>query len=174
MVGSCRVLFNPRVNKMSSNKIGQEAKKLVSLLEKFPKDRIQHNATFKTSQIIRFCNIGGIAVPTSVLKEGRKDASSTKSTTKIDATKIKETLSSDKDDAYQKDLFTIDILSQQFKSLKNIANSKWEKYYQIDNKLLEPKGNPNYYNRLLGDLDKGGKQKEGFLTAWRTILTGKY
>jgi len=159
---------------MSSNRIGQEAKKLVSLLDKFPKDRIQHNATFKTSQILRFCNIGGIAVPTSVLKEGRKDASSAKSASKIDASKIRESLYSEKGDTYQKNMFTEDILTQQYKSLKNIFNSKWNKYYAIDKKLLEPKGNPNYYNRLLGDLNKGGKQKEGFFTAWRTILTGKY
>ena len=159
---------------MSSNRIGQEAKKLVSLLDKFPKDRIQHNATFKTSQILRFCNIGGIAVPTSVLKEGRKDASSAKSASKIDAAKIREALYSEKGDTYQKNMFTEDILTQQYKSLKNIFNSKWNKYYAIDKKLLEPKGNPNYYNRLLGDLNKGGKQKEGFFTAWRTILTGKY
>lgn len=159
---------------MSSNRIGQEAKKLVSLLDKFPKDRIQHNATFKTSQILRFCNIGGIAVPTSVLKEGRKDASSAKSASKIDESKIRESLYSEKGDTYQKNMFTEDILTQQYKSLKNIFNSKWNKYYAIDKKLLEPKGNPNYYNRLLGDLNKGGKQKEGFFTAWRTILTGKY
>ncbi|QPG76584.1 hypothetical protein FOA43_003975 [Brettanomyces nanus] len=162
---------------MVSKVVGQSARKIVSLLEKFPKDRIKHNATFRTSQIERFCNIGGVAIPKDVTEEKDKQLQAKNGTLKINTDKIKKVIYSKKEEKpanYQKDIFTEDILTQQYKSLKNIYESKWEKYYKIDKKLLVPKGNPNYYHRLMTDLNKGGQVKEGLFTAFKTILTGKY
>jgi len=95
---------------------------------------------------------------------------------KIDTKKLKRMIFSEQEEKpnYQNDLFNEDIIKQQFKSLKNIHDGKWNSYYQISNKLLEPKGNPNYYNRLLGDINQGGQKKEGLFTAFKTIISGRY
>ncbi|ODV87887.1 hypothetical protein CANARDRAFT_185133, partial [[Candida] arabinofermentans NRRL YB-2248] len=54
---------------------------------------------------------------------------------------------------YKKDLYSEEILEQQFKSLKNIADGKWGQYYPLSDKLLVPKGNPNYYETLLSSVN---------------------
>lgn len=161
---------------MPSQQVTQVAKKIVSLLLKFPKDRIRHNATFRTAQIERFCSIGGFPVPKSIVEEKKQAEEQRKAATTIDTKKIKEVVwgNHDKPVNYQNDMFTEDILQQQYKSLKHIYEGKWANYYKIDAKLLTPKGNPNYYNRLLENMKEDGQAKESFLSAFKTIMTGKY
>ncbi|VEU19755.1 DEKNAAC100234 [Brettanomyces naardenensis] len=161
---------------MVSKAASPVVKKIVTLLERFPKDRIKHHATFRSSQIERFCSIGGVATPKDIIEERKQQDEAKKSTLKINTETIKQALFPEEQKSvnYQKDMFTDDILTQQYRSLKNIYESKWEKYYKIDKKLLVPKGNPNYYVRLLNDLEKGGQEKEGLFPAFKTILTGKY
>ncbi|ODV82004.1 uncharacterized protein CANTADRAFT_74380 [Suhomyces tanzawaensis NRRL Y-17324] len=62
-------------------------------------------------------------------------------------------------------------LMLQYISLRDLVNDKYKNYYKLDDKLLKPKGNPEYYNRLLGQLK--GEKKESFWTAVRTVAFGK-
>lgn len=162
---------------MVTQEAGRTARRLVSLLKGYPQDRIQHNATFKSSQIIRFCNIGNIPIPNELIEESKKQRSGKGKMIELNAERLRKSIEeakSPEQTAYQKDIFTENILEQQYKSLKSIVDSKWGNYYKLGDKLLKPKGNPNYYTRLLNDLNKGGQQKEALFTAWKTILTGKY
>jgi cytochrome b pre-mRNA-processing protein 6 len=152
------------------------AKKIVSLLQQLPADKVKHYASFKYSQVERFCNIGGIPVPKIVKEEQAAEANKKQVLLKIDPAKLRQMVFAETEKApdYQRQLFNEDILTQQYKSLKNIHSNKWGDLYAVSNKLLEPKGNPNYYQRLLGDVNNGGQKKEGILTAFKTILTGRY
>ena len=62
-------------------------------------------------------------------------------------------------------------LKLQFIALKELVNDKYKNYYKLNDKLLKPKGNPEYYNRLMSDFR--GEKKESLLTAMRTIVFGK-
>lgn len=151
-------------------------KKIVALLQQLPTDKVKHYASFKYTQIERFCNIGGIPVPKAVKEEQAAEDKKKQVLIKIDAAKLKRMIFSEKEEQpdYQKNLFNEDILKQQYKSLKNIHEKKWGDFYAISSKLHEPKGNPNYYTRLLGDVNKGGQKKEGLFAAFKTIISGRY
>ncbi|CAK7891563.1 hypothetical protein CAAN1_01S05820 [[Candida] anglica] len=62
-------------------------------------------------------------------------------------------------------------LKLQYISLRDLVNDKFKNYYALDDKLLRPKGNPEYYNRLMADIR--GEKKETLFTAMRTVLKGK-
>lgn len=62
-------------------------------------------------------------------------------------------------------------LKNQYISLRDLVNDKYRNYYKLDDKLLKPKGNPQYYERLLDELK--GEKKETFLSAVRTVVFGK-
>lgn len=151
-------------------------KKIVSLLQQFPADKVKHYASFKYAQIERFCNIGGIPIPKAVKEEREIEDKKKQVLVKLDPAKLKKMIFAGNEEKpdYQKNLFNEDILKQQYKSLKNIHDNKWGNYYALSNKLHEPKGNPNYYVRLLGDVNKGGQKKEGIFTAFKTIISGRY
>lgn len=152
------------------------AKKIVSVLSQLPADKVKHYASFKYSQIERFCNIGGIPVPKEVKDEKAIEDKKKQVLIKLDPAKLKKMIFNEAEELpnYQNELFNDDILKQQLKSIKNIHENKWGNYYAISDKLLEPKGNPNYYTRLMGDVNKGGQKKEGLFTAFKTIISGKY
>lgn len=63
-------------------------------------------------------------------------------------------------------------LKLQYISLRDLVNDKYKNYYKLDDKLLKPKGNPQYYERLLADLR--GEKKETLGTAIRTVVFGKW
>lgn len=62
-------------------------------------------------------------------------------------------------------------LKLQYLSLRDLVNDKYKNYYALDDKLLKPKGNPQYYDRIMTELK--GENKETFFTAWRTVIFGK-
>lgn len=62
-------------------------------------------------------------------------------------------------------------LKLQYVSLRDLVNDKYRNYYKLDDKLLRPKGNPQYYTRLLDELK--GENKESFTSALRTVIFGK-
>lgn len=62
-------------------------------------------------------------------------------------------------------------LKLQYISLRDLVNDKYKNYYKLDDKLLKPKGNPNYYERILSEIK--GEKKETFFTAMRTVIFGK-
>lgn len=77
-----------------------------------------------------------------------------------------ERFSSDKiNDISEKDL------KLQYNSLRDLVNDKYKNYYKLDDKLLVPKGNPQYYSRLMNELK--GESKENIFTAFRTVVFGK-
>ncbi|CCE86710.1 Piso0_005216 [Millerozyma farinosa CBS 7064] len=62
-------------------------------------------------------------------------------------------------------------LELQYIALRDLVNDKYKNYYKLDDKLLKPKGNPQYYDRILSELK--GEKKETFGSAMRTVLFGK-
>ncbi|RLV93450.1 Cytochrome B pre-mRNA-processing protein 6 [Spathaspora sp. JA1] len=62
-------------------------------------------------------------------------------------------------------------LKLQYIALRALVNDKYKNYYKLDDKLLKPKGNPEYYDRLLKEIKGDGK--ETLLTAMRTVVFGK-
>lgn len=62
-------------------------------------------------------------------------------------------------------------LKLQYIALRDLVNDKYKNYYKLDDKLLKPKGNPQYYDRLMNELK--GESKENLLTAARTVVFGK-
>lgn len=102
--------------------------KILGLLRTLPKDKIQHYASFKDTQIERFSGA-----------------------------QINEI--SEKD------------LKLQYMALRDLVNDKYRNYYKLDEKLLVPKGNPQYYERIMSELK--GEKKESFWTAVRTVVFGK-
>lgn len=62
-------------------------------------------------------------------------------------------------------------LKLQYLSLRDMVNDKYKNYYKLDDKLLKPKGNPQYYTRLLDELK--GEKKESLGSAVRTVVFGK-
>lgn len=62
-------------------------------------------------------------------------------------------------------------LKLQYVSLRDLVNDKYKNYYKLDDKLLKPKGNPLYYDRLMAELR--GEKKESLSSAVRTVVFGK-
>lgn len=62
-------------------------------------------------------------------------------------------------------------LKLQYVALKNLCNDKYKNYYELDDKLLKPKGNPQYYQRIMDELN--GERKENLMSAIRTVVFGK-
>lgn len=62
-------------------------------------------------------------------------------------------------------------LRLQYMSLRELVNDKYRNYYKLDDKLLKPKGNPKYYDRILSEIK--GEKKETWFSAIRTVLAGR-
>lgn len=62
-------------------------------------------------------------------------------------------------------------LKLQYIALRDLVNDKYKNYYKLDDKLLTPKGNPEYYTRLMKEIK--GEGKETFFTAMKTVIFGK-
>lgn len=62
-------------------------------------------------------------------------------------------------------------LKLQYISLRDLVNDKYRNYYKLDDKLMKPKGNPQYYERLMSELK--GEKKESFGSAVRTVVFGR-
>ncbi|KAF3988263.1 hypothetical protein FT663_03469 [Candidozyma haemuli var. vulneris] len=62
-------------------------------------------------------------------------------------------------------------LKLQYISLRDLVNDKYKNYYKLDDKLLKPKGNPQYYDRILSEIK--GEKKETWADAIRTVYKGK-
>lgn len=62
-------------------------------------------------------------------------------------------------------------LKLQYISLRDLVNDKYKNYYKLDDKLLKPKGNPQYYERILSEIK--GEGKETWMSAMRTVIFGR-
>lgn len=143
----------------------ESAKRLVKLLEKFPDDRIPHFASFKASQVERFRVIAGMPLEKQNIKVNSKSITDIV----VDSLSLKP-----KKLEYKKELYSQKILDQQWSSAKNIGDNKYLNEYKISEKLLKPKGNPRYYDRLNDNIISGTTKKENFFSALKTIITGKH
>ncbi|OWB85324.1 hypothetical protein B5S33_g3988 [[Candida] boidinii] len=155
----------------------QSIKQLVTLLEKLPNEKINHYASFKTTQIERFCSIGEIPVPNSIKEEiKRNNDFKNKKMIKINTDKLKSLVFNleEGDPDYRSSLYNEKIVGEQIKSVKSFLDNKYSKLYPVGDKFLKPKGNPNYYTRLMNDINQGGQKKESIFDAFKTIFTGKY
>lgn len=144
--------------------VKESAKHLVKLLEKLPEDRIKHFASFKQNQLTRFSFIAGLPVSAQQVKNNKSLSDI------VTSTFAKETKPAD----YKEQLYNKGIVEQQISSVSNLLSNKYANLYPVEDKLTKPKGNPNYYTRLLNDLNKGGSQKESLFSALKTVVTGKY
>ncbi|CDK29973.1 unnamed protein product [Kuraishia capsulata CBS 1993] len=143
--------------------VKEKARQLIKLLEKLPDDRVKHFASFKQTQIDKFNPIAGLQ-STSTKKRSRGITDIVK--TSVIQTEVTEPR------PIKTDLYTEPVLDRQIVALKNILNDKHSKFYPLGDKLLRPKGNPNYYDRLVDNLT--GEKKENFLRGMWTVVTGKY
>ncbi|KAI3406323.1 hypothetical protein KGF56_000804 [Candida oxycetoniae] len=62
-------------------------------------------------------------------------------------------------------------LKLQFIALKELVNDKYKNYYVLDDKIIKPKGNPRYYERLMSEIK--GEKKETLFSAMKTVLLGR-
>lgn len=62
-------------------------------------------------------------------------------------------------------------LQLQYVALRDLVNDKYKNYYKLSDKLLKPKGNPNYYERIMSEIN--GEKKENWTSALRTVVFGK-
>ncbi|KAK6454462.1 uncharacterized protein RJT20DRAFT_58666 [Scheffersomyces xylosifermentans] len=62
-------------------------------------------------------------------------------------------------------------LKLQYASLRDLVNDKYKNYYKLDDKLLKPKGNPEYYTTLMSNIK--GEKKENFFSAMKYVIMGK-
>ena len=74
-------------------------------------------------------------------------------------------------DALPQEQLTAEAIQEQTSSLNNILSNKYRDYYAVGDKLLAPQGNPNYYRRLMDEIN--GEKKETFWSAMRTVVLGK-
>lgn len=62
-------------------------------------------------------------------------------------------------------------LNEQYVALARISKNKYRDYYKLSDKLLTPKGNPEYYNKIMAEIK--GESKENLFTAFKTVVFGK-
>ena len=138
-------LDTSKLNMSLQQPVREAAKQLVGVLEKFPAERIRHIVSFKSSQIERFKRVAGLS-GTDGWNESKKAS--------IDEIK--------------------DIISRTSAPLglqNTLMSNKYKTYYDVGDKLYKPAGRPNYYQRILDEVQ--GKQKETFFSAFRTVVFGK-
>ncbi|ODQ80370.1 hypothetical protein BABINDRAFT_161320 [Babjeviella inositovora NRRL Y-12698] len=140
------------------------SKQIIQLLDRLPAERLKHYSSFKRVQTIRFKKEAGIALTA-------EEAAPTEKRTLTDVMK-EVTFKPETEVKTPFVALTADAIQSQFSSLKKIMDNKYQKYYHIPNdKLLNPKGNPDYYTRLLSELN--GENKETKMSAARTVIFGR-
>lgn len=158
-----------------SSTIKEGAKQMVRLLESFPKERIKHMISFKETQLARFRRVAGVQLENNTISNKPK----------LSIHEIKDMLYRTKgplglqrdvlkkiQTAIPKDQFTEQYLKKQIISLENLMSNKYKDYYDVGDKMYKPAGNPNYYSRLMDEIN--GKKKETFLSAMKVIFFGKW
>ncbi|QLQ78849.1 hypothetical protein HG537_0B01970 [Torulaspora globosa] len=158
---------------MSSQGVREAAKQLVSVLERFPAQRIRHIVSFKDSQIERFKRVAGVSVNDSC-GNGKK-ASIEEIKDIINRTSgplgLQKDLLKKMQAALPDDELSVQSIEEQIRALNSLMSNKFKNYYEVGDKLYKPAGNPQYYQRILDEIE--GKKKETFLSAFRTVVFGK-
>lgn len=157
----------------SSQAVRDAAKQLVSVLERFPAQRIRHIVSFKDSQIERFKRVAGLSVSDD--SNNGKKASIEEIRDIINRTSgplgLQKDLLKKMQAALPDDELSVQSIEEQIKSLNALTSNKYKNYYDVGDKLYKPAGNPQYYQRILDEIE--GKKKETFMSAFRTVVFGK-
>ncbi|EJS44740.1 cbp6p [Saccharomyces arboricola H-6] len=160
----------------SPQTVRDSAKKLVNLLEKYPKDRIPHLVSFKDVQISRFRRVAGLPNLDDAgnsVKEKKPSLDEIKSIINRTSGPLglnKEMLAKIQNKVLN-EKFTEESINEQVRALSTITTNKFRNYYNVGDKLHKPAGNPSYYQRLIDTIE--GKKTETMFTAMRTVLFGK-
>ncbi|QLL31337.1 hypothetical protein HG536_0B02000 [Torulaspora globosa] len=157
----------------SSQAVRDAAKQLVSVLERFPAQRIRHIVSFKDSQIERFKRVAGLSVDGG--SGNNKKASIEEIKDIINRTSgplgLQKDLLKKMQAALPDDELSLQSIEEQIKALNSLTSNKYKNYYDVGDKLYKPAGNPQYYQRILDEIE--GKKKETFMSAFRTVVFGK-
>lgn len=153
--------------------VREAAKQLVGVLEKFPAERIRHIVSFKSSQIERFKRVAGLTGTDG--SNGSKKASIDEIKDIINRTSaplgLQKDLLKKMQAAIPEDNLSEQSIKEQIRALNTLMSNKYKTYYDVGDKLYKPAGRPNYYQRILDEVQ--GKQKETFFSAFRTVVFGK-
>ena len=158
----------------SSQAVKEGAKHVVRLLEKYPNENFHYLVSFKKTQLNRFKRVAGLPTETT---EDQANSTSFKASVGEIKDIINRTsgpLGLQKDllrkmqAAIPHDNFTEADIREQINALQNIIDNKYQKYYDVGDKLRHPAGNPEYYQTILDEIE--GRQKAGILTAIKTIF----
>ncbi|ODV58602.1 Cbp6p ASCRUDRAFT_72530 [Ascoidea rubescens DSM 1968] len=66
---------------------------------------------------------------------------------------------------------TLKDFERQINSLKSLSENKFKKYYEVGDKLYKPNGKPEYYERLMKEIN--GESKAGIFTALKEVFFRK-
>ena len=163
---------------MSSHQAVREgAKQVVRLLEKFPEEKFKYLVSFKATQLERFSRIAGIPLPKRLVAEVSGENKTSINEIKDIVNRTSGPLGLQKDmlkkmqAAIPHDQFTENSMKDQITALSNLVNNKYKNYYDVGDKLYKPAGNPEYYQRIIDDIQ--GKKKENILAGLRTVFMGR-
>lgn len=166
-------LDTSKLNMSLQQPVREAAKQLVGVLEKFPAERIRHIVSFKSSQIERFKRVAGLS-GTDGWNESKK-ASIDEIKDIISRTSaplgLQKDLLKKMQAAIPEDNLSEQSIKEQIRALNTLMSNKYKTYYDVGDKLYKPAGRPNYYQRILDEVQ--GKQKETFFSAFRTVVFGK-
>lgn len=151
------------------------AKQVVKLLEKFPEEPFKYLVSFKTTQLERFSRIAGLPI-------SQKDSSELSNKASIDTIKdvvnrtsgplgLQKDMLKKMQAAIPHDQFSETSMKEQVNALSNLVGNKYKTYYDVGDKLYKPAGNPEYYQRIIDDIQ--GKKKENILDGLRTVFMGR-
>ncbi|SMN18008.1 similar to Saccharomyces cerevisiae YBR120C CBP6 Mitochondrial protein required for translation of the COB mRNA [Maudiozyma saulgeensis] len=162
---------------MSSYQVVREgAKQVIKLLEKFPEERFKYLVSFKATQLERFSRIAGLPISQKSSSEIANNKAS------IDEIKdivnrtsgplgLQKEMLKKMQAAIPHDQFSEASMKDQINALSNLVGNKYKNYYEVGNKLYNPAGNPEYYQRIIDDIQ--GKKKENILAGLRTVFMGR-
>lgn len=160
-----------------STAVKEGGKQMVRLLEKFPEERMKHMVSFKQTQLNRFKRVAGLQIDTNNNLNGENDPKLSINEIKDMLNRSKGPLGLQRDDLKKiqavipRDQFTEQDLKKQLESLKNLMSNKYQNYYDVGDKMYKPAGNPQYYSRLMDEIN--GQKKETFFSAMKVIFFGK-
>lgn len=154
--------------------IRESARRLVSVLETIPTERFRHLVSFKDVQLSRFRKVAQVNVlPKASAQDDNMSLEQIKDiiTRTSGPLGIKKDLLAKLKNSDTTEIFTEPLIESQIVALTKLLDNKYRDHYKVGEKLRKPAGNPQYYDRLMGEIT--GQSKENIWSALRTIFTGK-
>ncbi|GMM34060.1 Cbp6 protein [Saccharomycopsis crataegensis] len=136
---------------------------LLNKINHLPKERLNYSISFKESQYERFRTLAG-APKKYVIKQKKP------SVKEIIFRRLKPQDISIRPEEFSEKL-SPENLKQMIHSLDNLSSNKFAQYYKVGDKLMKPSGYPDYYQRLMGEIQ--GTNRESWFSAFRTVVFGK-